>query len=176
MHTKGYIVMKITINSHTVNSSNPLIVSYKFVMDTDNGLRYDFNSFDKEQFTEHSLLLVDNESYIVKGYFTLETENAQNNVFPSVDGNGSIDLGNAIQLKIESLSIPEGWLNTDCLSEIFTCWQHDCRAYYEEQRVVVWFVHNNYHMCPVATNVNDNEYEHFSQYMTNLFSDILSNI
>ena len=152
--------MKITINSHTVNSSNPLIVSYKFVMDTDNGLRYDFNSFDKEQFTEHSLLLVDNESY----------------VFPSVDGNGSIDLGNAIQLKIESLSIPEGWLNTDCLSEIFTCWQHDCRTYYEGQRVVVWFVHNNYHMCPVATNVNDNEYEHFSQYMTNLFSDILSNI
>lgn len=167
--------MKITINSHTVNSSNPLIVSYKFVMDTDNGLRYDFNSFDKEQFTEHSLLLVDNESYTVKGYFTLETENAPNNVFPSVDGNGSIDLGNAIQLKIESLSIPEGWLNTDCLSEIFTCWQHDCRTYYEGQRVVVWFVHNNYHMCPVATNVNDNEYEHFSQYMTNLFSDILSN-
>ena len=69
MHTKGYIVMKITINSHTVNSSNPLIVSYKFVMDTDNGLRYDFNSFDKEQFTEHSLLLVDNESYTVKGYY-----------------------------------------------------------------------------------------------------------
>ena len=112
--------MKITINSHTVNSSNPLIVSYKFVMDTDNGLRYDFNSFDKEQFTEHSLLLVDNESYTVKGYFTLETENAPNNVFPSVDGNGSIDLGNAIQLKIESLSIPEGWLNTDCL--LFMQW------------------------------------------------------
>ena len=116
------------------------------------------------------------ETGFVKGYFTLETENAPNNVFPSVDGNGSIDLGNAIQLKIESLSIPEGWLNTDCLSEIFTCWQHDCRTYYEGQRVVVWLVHNNYHMCPVATNVNDNEYEHFSQYMTNLFSDILSNI
>ena len=59
--------MKITINSHTVNSSNPLIVSYKFVMDTDNGLRYDFNSFDKEQFTEHSLLLVDNESIYCNG-------------------------------------------------------------------------------------------------------------
>lgn len=78
--------MKITINSQTINSPLPLIVSYKFVMDTDNGLGYDFDSFDKEQFTEHSLLLVDNESYTVKGYFCIETENAPNNVFPSADG------------------------------------------------------------------------------------------
>lgn len=168
--------MKISINSQTVNSPRPLIVSYKFVMDTDNGFGYNFEAFDEEQFTKQSLLLVDKESNTVKGHFTFEAENAPNNVFPSADGNGSIDLWNAIQLKIESINIPEGWLSTDCLSEIFTCWQHDCRTYYEGQRVVVWFVYNNYYMCPVATNVNDKEYEHFSQYMTNLFSSILSNI
>ena len=94
------------------------------------------------------------------------------NVFKSTTG-GFINLEGVIQLKIDSIDIPKIWLTEDIIKATFFWLQNHIRTYFKEKSVIVWFVTDEYYMCPISHEVKERQYEHFYTFMAECFMKFL---
>lgn len=165
--------MRIKINDKVQSNDTPLIVMSKYLIDTENKLKYDLQEYSNSFSSDYNVLLVDNTSNVVKGIIRIDRLAAPQEAFISLQIGNYLNLQDTIQLAITHIDIPQKWIGKKILNEIFSCIQYDIRTYFSNKRVIIWLSHQEYKMCPVATDFNDKEYKYFAPKMAEIFYDIL---
>jgi hypothetical protein len=64
--------MRIKINDKVQSNDTPLIVMSKYLIDTENKLKYDLQGYSNIFSSDYNVLLVDNTSNVVKGIIRID--------------------------------------------------------------------------------------------------------
>ncbi len=165
--------MIINVNNYTPAPKDLLATMSKFIKDTDNGHKTDMQSYDYNSLSDYDIVLIEYSSNVAKGIIRTEMSDSPKNAFISSINREKLNMEDVVQLKITHIDIPRTWTDKSVLNEIFECFQWDMDTYFYKKKVVLWFEYGQYYMCPVPTDVNNNEFKQFAPYMANLFSNIL---
>ena len=170
--------MNIVINESTSIKPLPTITLNKSIKDYNNDWGYNMGKYNYQKLSKYSLLLSDEveDKDVVKGVVEIEESNAPENVLLSSLKGIDLNFENVVQFEITNIDIPQCWITKDALKEMFIWLQHYLRGDFNGKKVViVWFEYDKYYLCPVATNIYNDEYKHFAPSAASLFSKILEN-
>ena len=160
------------INNDILNSDCPEIVTYKYVLETNNAEQFDLSEFSSRKITTYSELLTDSDTNKVEGIIRITETNSPPNVFISTDEK-PVDLSGIKQFEIDSFEIPNVWISDTIISAIFYWLQNHFRIYFQDETIILWFYYGGeYYMCPISHKVKEKEYKHFYTYMKNIFMEL----